>query len=71
MSEAEDMITTGVVGVGYLGKFHAEKYASSNPRRNWPGLSTLTMRAQEIGESVGAPALRIIETCSARSRASA
>jgi hypothetical protein len=30
MSEAEIYHRTGVVGVGYLGKFHAEKYASSS-----------------------------------------
>jgi predicted dehydrogenase len=56
MSEAEDMITTGVVGVGYLGKFHAEKYASSSKAKLIGIVDIDESRVNEIGAALGAPA---------------
>ncbi len=54
---AENGITVGVVGVGYLGKFHAEKYAAS-PKAQLVAVADIDVaRANEIGASVGAEAL--------------
>jgi len=55
MSEAENMITTGVVGVGYLGKFHAEKYASSSRAKLIGIVDIDESRVNEIGAALGAP----------------
>ena len=53
----EKAIPAGVVGVGYLGKFHAEKYAAS-PKAQLMGVVDIDpTRAQEIANLVGAPAL--------------
>jgi len=50
-------IKVGVVGVGYLGRFHAQKYAA-NPRAELVGVVDLDQgRAREVGREVGAPAL--------------
>ena len=54
---AEEVITTAVVGVGYLGKFHAEKYAASPRAKLVAVVDTDEARAREIGESLGARVL--------------
>ncbi|MGH7818121.1 MAG: Gfo/Idh/MocA family oxidoreductase, partial [Candidatus Binatia bacterium] len=54
---AENGIKTAVVGVGYLGKFHAEKYAASPKAELVAVADTDTLRAQEIGAAVGVEAL--------------
>jgi predicted dehydrogenase len=54
---AETPIPTAVVGVGYLGKFHAEKYAAS-PKAKLLGVVDIdATRAKEVARQVGAPAL--------------
>ena len=51
-----EILPVAVVGVGYLGKFHAEKYASSE-KANLIGVVDVDGdRAREIGQLVGAPA---------------
>jgi predicted dehydrogenase len=55
MPAAENMITTGVVGVGYLGKFHAEKYASSSRAKLIGIVDIDESRVNEIGAALGAP----------------
>lgn len=58
---ASDPVRAAVVGVGYLGAFHAEKYASL------PGVELVGVvdadaaRAAAIGAKVGAPALTRLE----------
>jgi len=49
------VISAGVIGVGYLGKFHAEKYASSEKAILVGVVDTDEKHAQEVGASVGAP----------------
>jgi predicted dehydrogenase len=51
-----EQVTTAVIGVGYLGKFHAEKYATSEKARLVGVVDVDRQRANEIGASVGAPA---------------
>lgn len=54
MASEENVIASAVVGVGYLGKFHAEKYASS-PKAKLVGIVDIDeSRAKEIGSAVGA-----------------
>ena len=53
----ESGIKVGVIGVGYLGKFHAEKYAASPKSQLVAVVDTDGARAQEIGASVGVEAL--------------
>jgi predicted dehydrogenase len=54
---AEGVTTTAVIGVGYLGKFHAEKYAAS-PKANLVAVvDTDQNRAREIGAPLGADVL--------------
>ncbi|MGH7854742.1 MAG: Gfo/Idh/MocA family oxidoreductase [Candidatus Binatia bacterium] len=54
---ADGVTTAGVVGVGYLGKFHAEKYAAS-PKANLVAVvDTDRKRAREIGGPLGADGL--------------
>jgi predicted dehydrogenase len=54
---AEGVTTTAVIGVGYLGKFHAEKYAAS-PKANLVAVvDTDQSRAREIGAPLGADVL--------------
>ena len=54
---AENIAAAAVVGVGYLGKFHAEKYAAS-PKANLVAVvDTDEKRAQEIGAALGADVL--------------
>ena len=54
---AENSIKVGVIGVGYLGKFHAEKYAAS-PKAELVAVADIDeARAMEIGASVGAKAV--------------
>lgn len=48
-------VAAAVVGVGYLGKFHAEKYASSDKAALIGVADADEKRAQEIGVSVHAP----------------
>ena len=53
----ESATTTAVIGVGYLGKFHAEKYAAS-PKANLVAVvDTDQDRAREIGAPLGAEIL--------------
>jgi len=53
---SENAIKVGVIGVGYLGKFHAEKYAAS-PRAELVAVADIDgARAAEIGAAVGAEA---------------
>jgi len=49
-------IKVGVVGVGYLGKFHAEKYAASEKANLVAVVDTDEVRAKEIGAAVGVEA---------------
>jgi predicted dehydrogenase len=56
MVETENIIASGVVGVGYLGKFHAEKYASSSKAKLIGIVDIDESRADEIGAEVGAAA---------------
>ena len=51
---AENVIKVGVIGVGYLGKFHAEKYAASPKARLVAVADVDAARAKEIGAKVGA-----------------
>ena len=53
---AENAIAAGVVGVGYLGKFHAEKYASSAKAYLVGVVDIDQTRANEIAGTVGVPA---------------
>jgi predicted dehydrogenase len=53
----EDTITAAVIGVGYLGKFHAEKYAASEKVKLVAVVDIDEKRGNEVGSSVGAPAL--------------
>src|SRR5262245_12034540 len=51
---AEEAIKVGVVGVGYLGKFHAEKYAASPKAKLVAVADVDSARAREIGAKTGA-----------------
>jgi predicted dehydrogenase len=54
---AEAATSAAVVGVGYLGKFHAEKYAAS-PKANLVAVvDTEQSRAREVGAPLGAAIL--------------
>ena len=48
---------SAVIGVGYLGKFHAEKYAASSKAELVAVVDTDEQRACEIGNTLGVPAL--------------
>jgi predicted dehydrogenase len=54
---AENGIRVGVIGVGYLGKFHAEKYAASAKAQLVAVVDSDGARTQEIGAAVGVEAL--------------
>ena len=54
---SNDPIKSGVVGVGYLGKFHAEKYAASIKSHLVAVADIDGARAKEIGAAVGADAI--------------
>jgi predicted dehydrogenase len=54
---AENGIRVGVIGVGYLGKFHAEKYAASAKAQLVAVADSDGARAKEIGAAVGVEAL--------------
>jgi predicted dehydrogenase len=54
---SDDRIKAGVVGVGYLGKFHAEKYAASAKARLVAVVDSDGARAAEVGATVGSAAL--------------
>ena len=54
---SEGIIKAAVVGVGYLGKFHAEKYAASEKAKLIAVVDTDPDRAQEIGASLAADVL--------------
>ena len=54
---AEDVTAAAVIGVGYLGKFHAEKYAAT-PKANLVAVvDTDESRARQIGAQCGVDAL--------------
>lgn len=53
----ENIVTAAVVGVGYLGKFHAEKFATSAKTKLIAVVDADATRAKEIGASVGAEPL--------------
>jgi predicted dehydrogenase len=57
MDQLGNRIAAAVVGVGYLGKFHAEKYAASEKVKLVAVVDIDEKRATEIGGSVGAAAL--------------
>jgi predicted dehydrogenase len=57
MDQLGNSIAAAVVGVGYLGKFHAEKYAASEKVKLVAVVDIDEKRATEIGGSVGAAAL--------------
>jgi predicted dehydrogenase len=57
MDQLGNSIAAAVVGVGYLGKFHAEKYAASEKVKLVAVVDIDEKRASEIGGSVGAAAL--------------
>jgi predicted dehydrogenase len=50
-------VTAAVIGVGYLGKFHAEKYAASEKVKLVAVVDVDEARASEVAHSVGAEAL--------------
>src|SRR3989304_1184592 len=52
-----EKIAVGVVGVGYLGKYHAEKYAASSKARLVAVVDVDEDRASEIVERLGTEAL--------------
>jgi predicted dehydrogenase len=54
---AEGGIPSAVIGVGYLGKFHAEKYAASSKANLVAVVDIDPARAAEIGAAVGTAAL--------------
>jgi NAD-dependent oxidoreductase involved in siderophore biosynthesis len=54
---AHERLTVAVVGVGYLGRFHAEKYAASEKAKLVGIVDIDQGRADEIGTKVGAPPL--------------
>ena len=56
MAQPEDIIASGVVGVGYLGKFHAEKYACSSKAKLIGIVDIDELRVNEIGAALAAPA---------------
>ena len=53
---SDSTINVGVVGVGYLGKFHAEKYAASAKANLVAVVDTDEARAKEISAGVGVDA---------------
>jgi predicted dehydrogenase len=52
-----EQVACAVIGVGYLGRFHAEKYAASAHADLIAIVDVDERRAVEIGATVGAPAL--------------
>jgi len=50
-------VTVGVVGVGYLGKFHAEKYASSEKAMLVGVVDIDSSRSREVGQRLGTESL--------------
>ena len=52
----ENCVAAAVVGVGYLGKFHAEKYAASANAQLVGVVDILEARAREVAGSVGTTA---------------
>jgi predicted dehydrogenase len=53
---AEGRISVGVVGVGYLGWFHAQKYLASQHARLAGVVDIDARRAREVGQKLGVPA---------------
>jgi predicted dehydrogenase len=53
----EEKISVGVVGVGYLGKFHAEKYAASEKATLVGVVDVNKERVLQIGKNLGTQAL--------------
>jgi hypothetical protein len=51
---AQKTVATGVVGVGYLGKFHAEKYAASEKAKLVGVVDVDASRSDAIGAALGA-----------------
>src|SRR5918992_5278471 len=49
----DQKISAAVIGVGYLGKFHAEKYAASDKAKLVAVVDDNPERAREIGASMG------------------
>ncbi len=54
---AAKSVAAAVVGVGYLGKYHAEKYAASSKAKLIAVVDSDAARAREIGAAVGVEAL--------------
>lgn len=53
---AENIVTAAVVGVGYLGKYHAEKYAASPKAKLVAVVDSDPKRAEEVAALVGVDA---------------
>src|SRR6185503_15486133 len=54
---AEERLAVGVIGVGYLGKFHAEKYAASPKAKLIGVVDTDERRACDVGAPLNTDAL--------------
>jgi len=52
----KDSLRTAVIGVGYLGKFHAEKYASLPQSTLIPVADADINNANQIAQQLGAAA---------------
>jgi predicted dehydrogenase len=55
--QSNQKVAAAVIGVGYLGKFHAEKYAASDKANLLAVVDEDAQRAREIGAKVGADAI--------------
>lgn len=53
--EGDEKIAVGVVGVGYLGRYHAEKYAASKKARLVAVVDIDPGRAEAVGQELGVP----------------
>jgi len=53
----DEKISVGVVGVGYLGKFHAEKYAASEKAKLVAVVDVDEVKAREIADKYHTEAL--------------
>jgi len=57
IGQSEAKIAVAVVGVGYLGKYHAEKYASSEKAELIGVVDVIAGRAREVGDRLGTESL--------------
>lgn len=66
MSEAASPIRTAVVGVGYLGRFHAQKYAAAEGSELVAVVDADPDRAAEVAAEVGAEPLSSVDELAGR-----